>query len=74
VLIILPLRSAIDELKKSDDRLIERIQELEIKVAERYVQREELGKNLRTIVERLDRFESHFTTLFETLRAEKADK
>lgn len=74
VLVIVPLRSAIESLKQSDDRLSQRIQALELKVAEHYVQRSELSNTLLAISQKLDRIEARLEGKIEALEREKVSK
>lgn len=74
VLVIWPLRNSIDALKQSDDRLSTRIQNLEVKVAENYIQRGEVTTSLASIVNKLDRIESRLEGKIELLETQKADK
>lgn len=74
VLVIWPLRNSIDALKKSDDRLHDRIQSLEVKVAENYIQRGEVSTSLTSIVNKLDRIEARLEGKIEALEHQKADK
>lgn len=58
VLFILPLRRSIEGLQKSDDRMNARLQALEIKLAERYVQRDEITGALTEMDHKLERIEN----------------
>lgn len=71
---IVPLRQAIKELSDSDRVLAERIRDLELKVAENYVQRGELGVQLSAISTKLDRIEARLTARMDTIETQKADK
>jgi uncharacterized coiled-coil protein SlyX len=57
VLIVMPLRRSIEELQHSDDRLASRVHGLEIKLAENYVQRNEIYDQLAESNRRLERIE-----------------
>lgn len=74
VFIIVPLRQAIKELSDSDRILADRIRDLELKVAENYVQRGELGVQLSAISTKLDRIEARLSARMDTLEVNKADK
>ncbi len=58
VLFILPLRRSIEGLQKSDDRMNARLQALEIRLAERYVQRDEITTSMAEIDHKLERIEN----------------
>jgi hypothetical protein len=74
VLVIFPLRSAIEELKASDDKLSERIHGLELEVAKNYVARGDMDKELRAISTKLDRIDARLSAKVETLEHEKQDR
>lgn len=58
VLFIFPLRKSIENLQKSDDRMSSRLQNLEVKIAEKYVQRGEIHESMRDLNTKLERIES----------------
>jgi hypothetical protein len=74
VLLIVPLRKSIDKLQENDEGLANRIQRLEVKVAENYIQRGEVTVSLNSIVTKLDRIEARMDGRIEQLEASKADK
>lgn len=74
VLVIWPLRNSIDALKKSDDKLHSKIQSLEVKVAENYIQRGEVTTALTQIGSKLDRIESRLESKIASLDHGKVDK
>lgn len=74
VLIVLPLRKSIEQLQASDDRLANRIQALEVKVAEQYIRRGEVVSALTDIVTKLDRIEARMDSKIDALDHQKADK
>lgn len=57
VLFIVPLRKSLDELRLSDDRLSDRLQALEVKIAERYVPRTEIQDAITDMRRKLERIE-----------------
>jgi len=74
VLFIVPLRRSIEELRSSDDRMSVRMQALELKVAENYVQRGELNLSLQQILTKLDTLDARFTSKMDSLETGKVDK
>lgn len=74
VLIILPLRHAIEELQKSDEKMADKVSALELKVAENYVQRGELNTNLNYIISKLDKIDERISAKIDLLESTKVDK
>jgi len=74
VLVILPLRASIAALQQSDDRLSGRIQALELRVADQYVKRDELTRQLLEISTKLDRITERLYGRMEQLETSKVDK
>lgn len=57
VLIVFPLRKSIDNLQRSDERMFERLANLEIKIAEKYVERDEIVREVGALRRQLERIE-----------------
>jgi hypothetical protein len=74
VLVIFPLRKSVENLSESDKELANRIQALEVKVAENYIQRGEVTASLNSIVHKLERIEARLDAKVEQLESSKADK
>jgi len=74
VLVIIPLRSAIDKLTESDDRIASRMHQLEVEVARDYVRRNEMTTLLSDISVKLDRIEARLYQRVEALEHGKVDK
>jgi len=74
VLVILPLRSSVDKLTASDERIASRIHELEVEVARDYVRRGEMTTLLSDISLKLDRIEARLYGRIEQLETTKVDK
>jgi len=74
VLVVLPIRSAIQELQRSDDALREEIAKTRIEMAKEYVRREELSNSLSDIRIALERIERRLYDQVERLDHSKADK
>lgn len=62
VIFIIPLRSSIDKLTKSDESLNKRLGELEVKLAENYCQRAEVTNGLNELSRKLERIEDYLYT------------
>ena len=74
VLVIFPLRKAVDDLSNSDRALTERLQALEIKIAEQYVQRGELSVTLDKMLLKLDQIDARINSRMDSLDAVKVNK
>ena len=74
VLVIFPLRKAVDDLSNSDRALTERLQALEIKIAEQYVQRGELSITLDKMLLKLDQIDARINSRMDSLGAVKVNK
>ena len=74
VLVIFPLRKAVDDLSNSDRALTERLQALEIKIAEQYVQRGELSITLDKMLLKLDQIDARINSRMDSLDAVKVNK
>jgi len=74
VLVILPIRGAIDALKKSDDELKNELAATRIEMAKEYVRRGELNSSLSDIRVALERIERRLYDQVERLDHSKADK
>ena len=71
---IVPLRNAIKDLSDSDRALAARIAALELKVAENYVQRNEVTEQHREVLKKLDSIEQRLQVRIDHMDSSKVDK
>jgi len=71
---IVPLRNAIKDLSDSDRALAARIAALELKVAENYVQRNEVTEQHREVLKKLDSIEQRLQVRIDHMDSAKVDK
>lgn len=58
VLVVVPLRKSIDNLQISDNKMFERLAALEVKMAEKYVERDEIAREINKLDSKLGRIEA----------------
>ena len=70
VLVIWPIRNAIDELKKSDDKLREDFHAWRVHVASEYIRRDEVVVSIQQVLDAIHRLEKNVSEL----QRDKVDK
>ena len=70
VLVIWPIRNAIDELKKSDDKLREDFHSWRVHVASEYTRKDDVVVSINQVLDAVHRLEK----LIDALQRDKVDK